>query len=55
MERLILFAKRPRRGKVKTRFVPPLTAGQALTLYRAFLEDQISFLRRLGAGRTGRR
>jgi rSAM/selenodomain-associated transferase 1 len=51
MERLILFAKRPRPGEVKTRCVPPLTAGQALTLYRAFLEDQISFLRQLGEGR----
>jgi rSAM/selenodomain-associated transferase 1 len=51
MERLILFAKRPRAGEVKTRFVPPLTAGQALALYRAFLEDQISFLRQLGEDR----
>jgi rSAM/selenodomain-associated transferase 1 len=51
MQRLILFAKRPRPGEVKTRFVPPLSAVQALALYRAFLEDQISFLRQMDEGR----
>ena len=44
MQRLILFAKIPRLGRVKTRLVPPLTPEQALTLYRAFLLDQIGFL-----------
>jgi len=44
MRRVLLFAKRPRRGKVKTRLVPPLTAEQALTLYFAFLEDQLRWL-----------
>ena len=51
-ERLILFAKRPRLGAVKTRLVPPLSAEQALALYEAFLEDQIRFVRSLaGPGR----
>jgi hypothetical protein len=44
MRRLVLLAKRPRLGRVKTRLVPPLDAGQALALYRAFLDDQLSFL-----------
>jgi len=45
--RLILFAKRPRLGCVKTRLVPPLTPEQALSLYRAFLIDQLALLRLL--------
>lgn len=49
MNRLVLFAKRPRLGKVKTRLCPPLRAEQALELYRAFLSDQIALLR-LAAG-----
>jgi rSAM/selenodomain-associated transferase 1 len=44
MRRLLLFAKRPRLGRVKTRLVPPLLAEQALDLYRAFLLDQLRFL-----------
>jgi len=44
MQRLVLFAKRPRLGHVKTRLVPPLTAEQALELYRAFLTDQLGLL-----------
>jgi len=44
MRRLVLFAKRPRLGRVKTRLVPPLAAEQALELYRAFLDDQLRFL-----------
>jgi len=48
-ERLILFAKRPRIGAVKTRLVPPLSAEQALALYEAFLEDQIRFVKSLAA------
>jgi rSAM/selenodomain-associated transferase 1 len=47
MRRLILVAKRPRPGRVKTRLVPPLTTEQALLLYRAFLIDQLRFLRSL--------
>lgn len=45
MQRLVLFAKRPVLGRVKTRLVPPLEPDQALALYRAFLSDQIRFLR----------
>jgi len=44
MRRLLLFAKRPRLGRVKTRLVPPLLAEQALDLYRAFFVDQVRFL-----------
>jgi rSAM/selenodomain-associated transferase 1 len=52
-ERLILFAKRPRLGEVKTRLVPPLSPAQALALYEAFLEDQLRFLLSLaGPGRA---
>jgi rSAM/selenodomain-associated transferase 1 len=47
MRRLILVAKRPRLGHVKTRLVPPLTTEQALLLYRSFLIDQLRFLRSL--------
>jgi rSAM/selenodomain-associated transferase 1 len=36
---LILFAKRPVPGRVKTRLTPPLTAGEAAELYRCMLED----------------
>ena len=36
---LLLFARAPIHGQVKTRLVPPLTAAAALGLYRAFLED----------------
>lgn len=37
-ERLIVFAKTPRLGKVKTRLSPPLTEQQALELHCALLE-----------------
>lgn len=36
---LLLFARTPERGKVKTRLVPPLSEPEALDIYRAFLED----------------
>jgi rSAM/selenodomain-associated transferase 1 len=36
---LLLFARAPVEGTVKTRLIPPLTAPSALRLYRAFLED----------------
>ena len=36
---IVLFAKRPDRGKVKTRLVPPLTPDQAAHLYHCFLKD----------------
>jgi len=36
---LLLFARTPEAGKVKTRLVPPLSEREALALYVAFLED----------------
>jgi rSAM/selenodomain-associated transferase 1 len=48
MERLTLFAKQPRLGKVKTRLIPALSADQALLLYHAFVEDQIDFVKGFG-------
>jgi rSAM/selenodomain-associated transferase 1 len=39
--RLIVFAKYPRIGEVKTRLVPPLTYPEATDLYRAFLRDAV--------------
>lgn len=48
MERLLLFARRPRRGEVKTRLVLP--EERVLDLYRAFLVDQIGFVARLARG-----
>jgi rSAM/selenodomain-associated transferase 1 len=47
VERLILFAKRPRLGEVKTRLVPPLAPAEVLALYEAVLEDQLRFVRSL--------
>jgi rSAM/selenodomain-associated transferase 1 len=47
MQRIVLFAKRPRLGRVKTRLCPPLSPQQALELYRAFLADQLRLLDRL--------
>ena len=40
-------AKAPLPGTVKTRLVPPLTAGQAAELYRALLLDQLAQLKNL--------
>jgi rSAM/selenodomain-associated transferase 1 len=36
---LIVFAKRPRAGQVKTRMTPPLTSEQAAELYTCLLQD----------------
>ena len=36
---LLLFARTPVAGRVKTRLVPPLSETEALRLYTAFLED----------------
>ncbi len=47
MVRLVLLAKRPVAGRVKTRLVPPLSPEQACALYEAFLSDQVRFLRSL--------
>jgi rSAM/selenodomain-associated transferase 1 len=45
MPHLLLFGKLPRLGRVKTRLVPPLSPEQSLRLYRAFLDDQLAFVR----------
>ena len=44
---LAVMLKAPREGEVKTRLVPPLTAKEAATLYRAFIKDTLSNLSRL--------
>ena len=44
MRRLLLFARRPLRGNVKTRLAPLLGEERCLELYRAFLHDQVAFL-----------
>lgn len=51
MQRLILFAKRPVVGRVKTRLSPPLSPEQACDLYRAFLLDSVDLIRGLSEGR----
>lgn len=44
---LVLFAKHPTAGAVKTRLVPPLTHEQAATLYEAMLLDTLEWARGL--------
>jgi uncharacterized protein len=44
---LILFAKRPVPGRVKTRLSPPLTLEEAAELYRRMLEDILAKTARL--------
>ena len=39
---LIVFAKRPVPGRVKTRLSPPLSPGEAAELYRCMLEDVLA-------------
>ncbi|HET8631773.1 MAG TPA: TIGR04282 family arsenosugar biosynthesis glycosyltransferase [Thermomicrobiales bacterium] len=46
---LLVMAKVPRAGAVKTRLCPPLTPGLAADLYRAFLRDTLA----TGAGLAG--
>jgi rSAM/selenodomain-associated transferase 1 len=48
---LVLLAKAPRPGYVKSRLQPPLTPQQAADLYAAFLSDLVAATRRLGAVR----
>lgn len=40
---LIVFAKVPRPGEVKTRLTPVLTSSEAAQLYEAFLQDGLQF------------
>lgn len=46
---LLLFAKVPRAGDVKTRLTPVLTPAEAARLYTAFLRDTLRQVRRLDA------
>jgi rSAM/selenodomain-associated transferase 1 len=44
---LIIFAKEPRPGQVKTRLCPPLSPGQAAQLYHSFLLDILEEMARV--------
>jgi uncharacterized protein len=44
---LVIMAKMPQAGEVKTRLCPPLTPQEAATLYEAFLLDKIAQVRTL--------
>lgn len=44
---LIIFAKEPRPGHVKTRLTPPLSSEEAAQLYHNFLEDILEEMKRL--------
>lgn len=43
-ERLLVFARAPQLGRVKTRLCPPLNPEQALRLHRALVEDTLERL-----------
>jgi rSAM/selenodomain-associated transferase 1 len=49
LSRLLVFAKYPRPGNVKTRLAPPLSLDDAAGLYRAFLLDALEQYASLGA------
>lgn len=46
---LVIFAKYPRPGRVKTRLCPPLSSEDACRLYEAFLKDAIHAARSVGS------
>ena len=46
---VVIMAKMPQAGAVKTRLCPPLTSEEATELYRCFLLDKISQVRTLRA------
>lgn len=46
-EALVVFARNPRLGEVKTRLCPPLTREQAMSLHRALVEDTLERLSKL--------
>ena len=48
---IVIMAKVPSPGQVKTRLCPPLSPGQAAGLYRAFLCDKITQVRTLTTAR----
>ena len=47
-DRLVVFARAPILGAVKTRLVPPLSNEQALSLHRALVEDTLERLTPVG-------
>lgn len=49
---LIIFAKSPIPGKVKTRLTPHITPTEAAELYRAFIADTMSTVRKLKCERV---
>jgi rSAM/selenodomain-associated transferase 1 len=48
--RILIFAKAPRPGRVKTRLVPPLTAQEAADLHARLLADRVRRLAEAGLG-----
>ena len=44
---LIIFAKEPEKGKVKTRLLPGLSESECIDLYKAFLKDVVDMARRI--------
>jgi rSAM/selenodomain-associated transferase 1 len=48
---LIIFAKQPQPGRVKTRLCPPLSPAAAARLYQAFLKDTLEEMARVPAVR----
>jgi len=44
---IVIMAKQPEPGKVKTRLCPPLSPGQAADLYKAFFLDTVSLVSRI--------
>lgn len=50
---LLVFAKAPQPGRVKTRLCPPLTPQEAAALYEAFLRDALDRYARLGTEAGG--
>jgi rSAM/selenodomain-associated transferase 1 len=44
---LVVVAKAPVPGKVKTRFIPQLTSKEAVDLYRCFLQDRLTTINTL--------
>lgn len=45
-DRILIFAKRPAAGRVKTRLTPPLPPDEAVTVYEACLRDVIALATR---------
>ncbi|MCG8430622.1 MAG: glycosyltransferase, partial [Candidatus Omnitrophica bacterium] len=46
MRMLVVFAREPRPGKVKTRLLPLFSADECARLYRAFVRDTLRICRR---------